>query len=220
MTDKTKNTDQEVEKIQNETEKLQIDQNKTTTPQFKVVKYCAVCTFPEEFCEYSHELLRKRKELPVNVDTPTTTNAQPQTQTAAENQAQNKEGEEKKAEPAKVEEEKKEQKEKKHKKITDKIHIKNTKRSKRKAVTVIKNIEKFGLDMKEVSKMLSKKFACSSSVSKDEENKDSIVMTGEFEDDLKDFLMEKFKTLKEENFHIDRIKKKEPEQGGGENEDD
>lgn len=215
MTDKNKCSDQEVEKIQTETEKLHIDQNKSITPQFKVVKYCVVCTFPEEFCEYSHELLRKRKELPVNIDTTT----QVQTQPSAETPQQLNEGEEKKAETPKVEEEKKDPKEKKHKKISDKIHIKNTKRSKRKAVTVIKNIEKFGLDLKEVSKMLSKKFACSSSVSKDEENKDSIVMTGEFEDDLKDFLMEKFKNLKEENFHIDRIKKKETEQVG-ENEDD
>lgn len=206
MTDKNKKADKEVENIQKDTEKLQIDQTKPVTPQFKVVKYCPICTFPEEYCDYSHELLKKRKELPINVDS----NPQPQVQQGTET-IQKSEEEKKTEQQPKVEEEKKETKEKKHKKITDKIHIKNTKRSKRKAVTVIKNVEKFGLDLKEVSKMLSKKFACSSSVAKDEENKDSIVMTGEFEDDLKDFLMEKFKTLKDENFHIDRIKKKEEE---------
>ena len=185
-----------------DTENLKIDENKSTNPPFKVVKYCSICTFPEEYCEYSHDLLKKRKEFPLLIETnPQVTPSQ----TAGETL---KVEEEKKNDPQKIEEPKKEIKEKKHKRINDKIHIKNTKRSKRKAVTVIRNVEHFGLDLKEVSKLLSKKFACSSSVSKDEENRDSIVMTGEFEDDLKDFLMEKFKILKEENFHIDRIKKK------------
>jgi density-regulated protein DRP1 len=216
MNDKGKKRKDETELIQKETENLQIEEKKTNLPQGKVIKYCSVCTFPEEYCEYSHDLLKKRKELPINADVAQT---QPTEQQPVLEGEQKKE-EEKKTEQPKVEEEKKETKEKKHKKITDKIHIKNSKRSKRKAVTVIKNIEKFGLDLKEVGKMLSKKFACSSTVNKDEENKDAIFMTGEFEDDLKDFLMEKFKTLKDEHFHIDRIKKKDQGQGAQDQDDD
>ena len=101
---------------------------------------------------------------------------------------------------------------KKKKANPTKIHISNLKRGKKKFLTVIKNVEIFGLDMKEVSKLLSKKFACSSSVSKDDSNVDCIMMTGEFEDDLKDFLLEKFKNLKEENIHIERSKKEQQPQ--------
>ena len=147
--------------------------------------------------------MKKRKELPILNET---NQKDSQSQTNTETQKIEKE---KKNDQSKIDEQKNETMEMKKKKMNDKIHIKNTKRSKKKAVTVIKNVELFGLDLKEVSKLLSKKFACSSSVSKDEENRDSIVMTGEFEDDLRDYLMEKFKILKEENFHIDRIKKKE-----------
>jgi len=220
--DKEKEKEKEPEPIQKEIENLQIEETKPVVPQFKVVKYCPVCTFPEEYCEYSHDLLKKRKELPLNAEA--IAQAQPQsdttlTQTTTPSTEETKKPEEEKKieQPAKPEEEKKEVKKKV--KITDKIHIKNSKRSKRKAVTVIKNVEKFGLDLKEVGKLLSKKFACSSTVNKDEENKDAIFMTGEFEDDLKDFLMEKFKTLKDEHFHIDRIKKKEEGKAEGSDED-
>ena len=189
-------------KLIEETEKLKIDQSKPTIP-IKIVKYCLVCTFPEEYCDYSHDILKKRKEFPITNETPL---QNPQPTTEDPNITPKPEEEKKKETP--VEEEKKETKDFKKKKVPDKIHIKNTKRGKKKASTVIRNVELFGLDLKEVSKLLSKKFACSSSVSKDEENKDSIVMTGEFEDDLKEFLMLKFTNLKDENFFIERIKKK------------
>lgn len=214
MTDKGKKNKKndkkaEVEEIPKQTEPIKTEEKLVNLPQPKIVIYCQICTFPTEYCDYSHDLLKKRKELAFNAEAlAAASNTDNKDPSAVSGQTTTQE-EVKIDTTPKPEEEKKETKEKKHKKITDKIHIKNTKRGKRKAVTVIKNIEKFGLDLKEVGKLLSKKFACSSTVNKDEENKDAIFMTGEFEDDLVDFLMDKFKTLKIENFHIDRIKKKE-----------
>ena len=125
MTDKDKKPNDEIEKVLKQTENLNIEENKAPIPIYKVVKYCTICTFPEEYCEYSHDLLKKRKEFPILIET----NNQ-DSQSLTNGEKSNIE-EVKKNDQSKVDELKNDPKDKKHKRINDKIHIKNTKRSKK-----------------------------------------------------------------------------------------
>ena len=126
-------------------EKLEINSEAKIEPI--VVKYCESCHFPEEYCEYSHTLLLKK--LNQIVEEPI--------------KEEKKEGE------TKTEEAKTEAKpDKKKSKEKTQILIELSKRGKKKHVTYVFNLEKFGLNMKDVAKLFSKKFACSSTVTKED----------------------------------------------------
>ena len=56
---------------------------------------------------------------------------------------------------------------------------------------------------------MSKKFACSCTVTKEDSGKEIITLTGEFMYEVEEFLTEKFKELKPENFKMIETKKKE-----------
>lgn len=161
------------------TDRSEKDNNKL---QPKTVVYCEVCTFPVEYCEYSHG----DKKLTSSTTTVSSTTTTPGTTEA-------KEGEEAKTEEAGGESSKKKS-EKQHI-----IKVTNHKRSKRKANTTVQNAEKFGINLKDLSKLFSKKFACSSSVVK-ENNQDIISLTGDIGYDLIDFMIEKFPNLKQGHF--------------------
>ena len=109
-------------------------------------------------------------------------------------------------------EEKKEgdDKEKKHKKKKEAptmIVIEQAKRGKKKHTTYVSNLEKFGLVLKDVAKQFSKKFACSCTVTKEDNGTECITLTGEFADDVFDFLTTTFPNIKPENCQV-KISKK------------
>ena len=98
-------------------------------------------------------------------------------------------------------------KDKKKKKVESKVIIEQTKRGKKKHITYIMGLDKFGLVLKDVAKQLSKKMACSCTVTKEDNGEDSITLTGEFADDVKDFILENFKNIEEKNIQM-KIDKK------------
>lgn len=67
-------------------------------------------------------------------------------------------------------------------------------RGKKKAVTVVQGMKTFGIDLKVASKFFSQKFACSSSVTGDDE----IVIQGDVKDELFDILPEKWPEIDED----------------------
>lgn len=69
-----------------------------------------------------------------------------------------------------------------------KLEVFRSNRGKKKFVTVIVGMATFGVDLKEASKLFSKKFACSSSVT----GPDEIVVQGDVKDELIDMIPEKF----------------------------
>ena len=164
----TENTEKEIEVNTEKLENLDIDSKEKEIIQPKIVKYCEVCRFPEEYCEYSHKVFAKgMNKLEIK-----------ETKSEEKKSEENTNGEEAK--------DKKPKKEKK--KICE---IKVTRRGKKKNVTHVFNLDEFSLNIKDVAKLFSKKFACSSTVTK-EANKDCIVLTGEFTYEIVDFLKEKF----------------------------
>jgi density-regulated protein DRP1 len=155
-----------------------------TGPQPIDVKYCDTCHFPLEYCENSHPILFKKVQ--VHVEQPP-----------------------EKKESEKVEEVKTETKPDKKKTQKDNfILIELSKRGKKKHVTYVFNLEKFGLNLKDVAKLFSKKFACSSTVTKEDNGQEGITLTGEFGYEIVDFLVEKFPTIKPEMCQVKEPKEK------------
>ena len=78
--------------------------------------------------------------------------------------------------------------------IEKKIVLSIAPRGKKKAVTVVQGLKTFGIDLKVASKFFSQKFACSASVTGDDE----IVIQGDVKDDLYDILPEKWPEIDED----------------------
>lgn len=72
--------------------------------------------------------------------------------------------------------------------VEKKVSVFRSNRGKKKYVTVVVGIGTCGVDLKEASKFFSRKFACSSSVTGDDE----IVVQGDVKDEIIDIVPEKF----------------------------
>jgi density-regulated protein len=181
---------------------------------FKDVDFlCQLCFFPKEYCEFSHDMLIKKKiaakDKISEEKIAEKKNAEKHNENADADKSESKEvknddDKDKKLEPDnkedKKEDEKKEKKNKKQK-TENKVIIEESKRSKKKHITYVSNLEKFGHNLKDMSKAFSKKFACSANVSKEDNGQEIITMTGEFAYELQSFLIEKY-AFKESDFKI------------------
>lgn len=171
-------------------------------PEPKQVTYCSLCHFPTEYCEYTHALILKKE---------TTEEA------GKEDKKEEGKGEEvidtskkPEGEDKKEGEEKEKEKDKKHKKKKEApamVIIEQAKRGKKKHTTYVSNLEKFGLVLKDVAKQFSKKFACSCTVTKEEDGSECVTLTGEFADDVFDYLTTTYPNIKQENCQV-KISKK------------
>ena len=114
-----------------------------------------------------------------------------------------KDGEEDKKEG----EDNKKKEDKKKKKQENKIIIEQTRRGKKKHITYILGLDKYGLVLKDVAKQLGKKLACSCTVTKEDNGDDSLTLTGEFADDVLEFLTATYPNIDSKNYTIKRDKK-------------
>ena len=75
-------------------------------------------------------------------------------------------------------------------------------RNKRKCITTISGLDLFGIKLSEAAKMLGKKFACGCSVVKDAAGKDQIDIQGDFQYEIAELIMSKYKEkdIQEEHF--------------------
>jgi len=89
------------------------------------------------------------------------------------------------------------------------VHISRVQRNKRKYVTIITGLDKFGVKLPEASKLFAKKFSCGSSVVKAPNGDDEIDVQGDFTDDIIEFLMEKWE-VPEDSIITDDGKHKGP----------
>ena len=89
------------------------------------------------------------------------------------------------------------------------IYMSLSQRSKKKFVTTIRGWESFGLVLKDVSKLLSKKFACAASVVKATDGTGEIAMQGDIIMDLPAWIIEEFpKVDKKLIWTVDKAGKK------------
>ncbi|KAJ1954005.1 Translation machinery-associated protein 22, partial [Dispira parvispora] len=94
------------------------------------------------------------------------------------------------------------------KRQTTKVLIKRIERTKRKRVTTIQNLEIFDIDLKKAAKAFASRFACGSSVSKNNQNQDEIVIQGDVSEEVKAYILNKWKSIPEKNIQLSEEKKK------------
>ncbi|KAI9478136.1 MAG: translation initiation factor SUI1 [Benjaminiella poitrasii] len=97
------------------------------------------------------------------------------------------------------------------KKMASRVIIKRIERTKRKSVTTIFGLDVFGVDLKKAAKMFANRFACGSSVAKNNQGQDEIVVQGDFSDELYKMILSNWTNVPEEN--IDRIEEKKKKKG-------
>ncbi|KAI8993732.1 translation initiation factor SUI1 [Pilobolus umbonatus] len=79
-------------------------------------------------------------------------------------------------------------------------------RTKRKCVTTVFGLDIFGVDLKKAAKMFANRFACGSSVAKNNQGQDEIVVQGDFSEELHKMILTNWTNVPEDN--IDRVEEK------------
>ncbi|KAI9634414.1 translation initiation factor SUI1 [Dioszegia hungarica] len=158
--------------------------------------YCGVCSLPTEYCEFGPSISKCKSWLEGKdmneyqrvwggsiEDRIGTLSLDKQEKIEADAVKAEKKAEKK----AELEQKKKE---------AAKITIKRSERTKRKFATHIHGLDLFGIDLKKAAKMFAGKFATGSSVSKNPQGEDEIVVQGDVGDDIVEMLRAQVKELK------------------------
>ncbi|BEI82403.1 hypothetical protein CcaverHIS002_0302710 [Cutaneotrichosporon cavernicola] len=180
------------------------------------VSYCAVCTLPTEYCEFGPSFSKCKTWLEANDQAEFrrlwgegtlekrigTLSLEKQEKLEAD-AAKAERKADKKAEAEAV------------KKQAAKITIKREMRTKRKVATHIHGLDLFGVDLKKAAKFFAGKFATGSSLSKNPQGEDEIVVQGDVGDDIIQMLKDKVAVLNgapaSQVQKVEAKKKKDPE---------
>ncbi|AWU76397.1 hypothetical protein CAS74_000347 [Pichia kudriavzevii] len=154
--------------------------------------YCGVCTLPVEFCEFGKTLKKCKawlqEENPSLFDV--LYNSNNESSLSSETEAKLSSSIAK----MQLKEERKQERELENLK-NSKILIKRIPRSKHKNICAIQNLEILGndIDLKKTAKKFASKFATGSSVSKNAENKEEIVIQGDVGTEVEKIILEMMK---------------------------
>lgn len=176
------------------------------------VLYCAVCTFPIEYCEFGSSITRCKEWLKES-------NSALFDELYSDEALQAKIGTLSLEAQAKLEQDtaKKEAKAEAKadaalkKKLASQITIKRIERTKRKHVTAIHGLEAFNIDLKKAAKQLASKFATGASVTKTPTGAEEIVVQGDVAEEVREMLEEGVGILKgvpADNIEITEEKRK------------
>ncbi|THH28212.1 hypothetical protein EUX98_g5962 [Antrodiella citrinella] len=149
------------------------------------VRYCEVCTFPLEYCEFGSSFTKCKESLAEEdedlYDKYYSEEALQKKLGTISLEAQSKLEKDAAAKEAKAE---KKADAALKKKMASQITIKRIERHKRKYVTSIHGLEAFGVDLKKVAKQFAQKFATGASVTKNPQGQDEIVVQGDVSGDI------------------------------------
>ncbi|MBW0481332.1 hypothetical protein O181_021047 [Austropuccinia psidii MF-1] len=198
-------------------------QERPPTTTRKAVFYCKTCSFPVEYCEYGPSISKCKdwlsKENPElfdklyhklnSIELESLTLEEREKYEKSEKEALKKEAKQQ----AKVERAKEKVK-------SSKVTVKTVERTKRKRITAIHGLDTFGVDLKKLAKLFANRFATGSSVTKNAQGDDEIVIQGDVSDEVLDLFEEtsgKFADIigngkiPDENIvFVDETKKKKP----------
>ncbi|QSL66180.1 hypothetical protein MERGE_000555 [Pneumocystis wakefieldiae] len=174
----------------------------------KDVIYCGVCSFPPEYCEYGNffdkcmEWLKKNHmELYIQLYSPDSLIIQEQNIISEEKERVDE------SSKIRIKEEAKGLKKAK-KNTIPKVLIKRVERNKRKYVVTLQGLELYGIDVKKAAKLLGKKFATGSSVTKNACDIDELVIQGDHIDEIHDYILETYPEIPKENIECFKDKQK------------
>ncbi|RKP12175.1 translation initiation factor SUI1 [Piptocephalis cylindrospora] len=165
------------------------------------IAYCEVCTLPYEYCEFgpSAELCKKncRENHPGLYERyygalEEAKEEDPAALAADEAKLKGKGGGGKKG--------KKEQ--------DMRVYIKRSERNRRKCVTTVCNLQTYDVELKKAAKLFANRFACGSSVSKNPQGIDDIVVQGDVSDELLQLITSTWKNVPEKMIELVEEKKK------------
>ncbi|KAG7876631.1 hypothetical protein KL938_004243 [Ogataea parapolymorpha] len=151
------------------------------------VKYCGVCSFPVEFCEFGKKF--KKCKAWLEEDDPELYKRL--YSESAHNSSLSSEKEAKISESLakmQLKEERKLERELQSLK-SSKVLIKRIQRTKHKHVIAIAGLEVFDVDMKKMAKTFASKFATGASVTKNAEKKDEVVIQGDVGDEVETYIL-------------------------------
>ncbi|KAJ1801120.1 Translation machinery-associated protein 22 [Coemansia sp. RSA 2399] len=187
------------------------------TPTKKDTLYCAVCSLPPEYCEFSAS--KNKCEVWLKETHPSVHQRLYSDNALTEKMAMTTLSEEKEAkEAAKMEkaitkEEARLDREQEKKK-SSKVVIKRVVRNKRKCVTSVFGLDVFGVDLKKTAKSFANHFACGGSVSKTPQGQDEIVVQGDFSEEIKELIIKLHPQIPEENIAMVEDEKKNKKMTG------
>ncbi|KAJ6564494.1 translation initiation factor SUI1 [Mycena capillaripes] len=179
------------------------------------VIYCAVCTYPPEYCEFGASLTRCKEWLkedhPDLFDKYYSEEALQTKVGTLSLEAQQKL--EKDMAKKEVKAEAKEAAALK-KKMASQVIIKRIERNKRKHITSVFGLEAFGVDLKKAAKQFASKFATGASVTKNPQGLEEIVVSGDVSDEILEMIENEVGVLKgvpADNVELVEEKKKKAE---------
>ncbi|KAK4056296.1 Translation machinery-associated protein 22 [Microbotryomycetes sp. JL221] len=155
------------------------------------VVYCAICTFPVEYCEFSSKASKCKAWLQ---DAHPDLYAKFYSEEALEDKLANltvDQRENLEKELAKKEKKESAKAEKEAKRVAAaKVIIKRSERNKRKFVTSLHGLDAFGIDMKKAAKLFANKFATGASVNKNQQGEEEIVIQGDVSDEVEEMILD------------------------------
>lgn len=169
------------------------------------VLYCSICSLPPEYCEFStsknkcmewlsnthpgeYERLYSDKAITEKLAQTTLSEEKAAKEEAKMEKAMNK------AEARMAREH--------EKKMSSKVVIKRVERNKRKRVTHVDGLDVFGVDLKKTAKAFATHFACGSSVSKNPQGLDEIVVQGDFSEELHELICKMHPNIPKDNIEF------------------
>ncbi|KAG0306927.1 Translation machinery-associated protein 22 [Dissophora globulifera] len=169
------------------------------------VPYCGFCSLPPEYCEFGPTLDKCKEWLSKNdkvLYAILYNTLEDQLYATSLGGDSKPEDDKKKAkEAAKIEKQM-------QKKMQSRVIIKRIERTKRKCVTSVFGLENFDVDLKKAAKLFANKFACGSSVTKNNQGNDEIVVQGDVSDEIFDLILEHWPIVPDDNIDLVEDKKK------------
>ncbi|KAJ3011382.1 Translation machinery-associated protein 22 [Thoreauomyces humboldtii] len=175
------------------------------------ILYCGSCTLPVEYCEFAGKnaqcqkwLRKKDADLFVKIWPEAGLSEKLDAATLNGDEAEGKDAaaskEQRRADAKAAQEEKR--------LATRTLVIKRVERNKRKCVIEVSGLELFGVDLKKAAKLFAGKFATGSSVTKNPQGGEDIVVQGDVQDDIYDLVLATWKDVPEEQIELTEGKKK------------
>lgn len=173
------------------------------------VLYCGICTLPVEYCEFGKPFRKCKTWLEENHHD-VFVNMYESDKAGSSSLSREKEAKMANSlAKMQLKEERKQEREMNNLKNI-KILIKRIPRTKHKNIIAIANLELVDIDMKKLAKLFASKFATGSSVSKNVEKKDEIVIQGDVGDEVEEYLLKMLKDKGLTDVKVEIIEERKP----------
>lgn len=157
----------------------------------QAVSYCKVCSFPPEYCEYGTSISKCKRWLSDQDPKlyqrlyPSIGSSDLAIESLSLEEVERLKRKEEEALKKEAKQDAKLERSKERSKAF-KVTVRTIERTKRKRITTVHGLENFGIDLKKLAKLFASHFATGSSVTKNNQAEDEIVIQGDVSDEVLD----------------------------------